>query len=402
MARIKLTKSVVAKLEAPHPSGKQHLHWDTELIGFGLLASGVSSAKTFIVQRDLPNGKTRRVTIGRANVLTLEIARERAKATLATFYNGEDPKAKRPANITLRTTLAAYLAARKTLRPESIRSYRGGIERCLADWLDLPLRGITPQMVEDRHVSLQQEVAAGGRHSGNATANSTMQSLRVLWNFARDRDAGLPPNPVARLKRGWFPVPRRERYVKDEDMTRFYTAVNDLPNAVMRDYLLLLLFTGLRRSEAASLTWTDIDFAKRTLTVSAARTKAGRKLELPLTDLVHDMLAARRKLGDAKWVFPSHGKSGHIEEPKFPLQQIAKATGVAVSAHDLRRTFITAAESCDISVMALKALVNHSLGSDVTGGYVQMTAERLREPAQKVCDKIKSLCRIGLENEGES
>jgi hypothetical protein len=42
------------------------------------------------------------------------------------------------------------------------------------------------------------------------------------------------------------------------------------------------------------------------------------------------------------------------------------------------RTF-TVAEATDISPMALKALVNHSLGSDVTSGYIQITAERLRE-----------------------
>jgi len=44
--------------------------------------------------------------------------------------------------------------------------------------------------------------------------------------------------------------------------------------------------------------------------------------------------------------------------------------------------------------MALKALVNHSLGGDVTEGYVQMKIERLREPAQRIADKLKELCGI--------
>ena len=47
-----------------------------------------------------------------------------------------------------------------------------------------------------------------------------------------------------------------------------------------------------------------------------------------------------------------------------------------------------------MSVLALKALVNHGLGNDVTSGYVQMNVERLSEPAQKVCDKLRSLCKI--------
>jgi len=52
------------------------------------------------------------------------------------------------------------------------------------------------------------------------------------------------------------------------------------------------------------------------------------------------------------------------------------------------------AESCDISTYALKGLVNHALGASVTEGYIGMTAERLREPAQKVCDKLKTLCGV--------
>jgi hypothetical protein len=43
-------------------------------------------------------------------------------------------------------------------------------------------------------------------------------------------------------------------------------------------------------------------------------------------------------------------------------------------------------ESTEMSVYALKALVNHSLGGDVTTGYVQHSTERLRVPAQRVAD----------------
>ena len=113
-----------------------------------------------------------------------------------------------------------------------------------------------------------------------------------------------------------------------------------------------------------------------------------------MSDFVRDLLVARRAVGDATFVFPAPGKSGYIAEPKFPLDAVAQATGIRVSAHDLRRTFITVAKSADISPLALKALVNHSLGDDVTSGYVMMTVERLREPAQRVADKMKMLCGI--------
>jgi hypothetical protein len=77
-----------------------------------------------------------------------------------------------------------------------------------------------------------------------------------------------------------------------------------------------------------------------------------------------------------------------------PLRTVAKACGVTVAAHDLRRTFVTVAESVDISPMALRALVNHGLGSATHEGYVIMNPERLREPTQRIADRLKTLCNI--------
>ena len=44
--------------------------------------------------------------------------------------------------------------------------------------------------------------------------------------------------------------------------------------------------------------------------------------------------------------------------------------------------------------------MNHAHGKDVTSGYVQLTAERLREPAQKVADRLKQLCGVTVSAPG--
>lgn len=63
MPRVKLSQHVVDRLPAPHPSGKQTPYWDEDLTGYGCLCSGKTTAKTYIVQRDLKaTRKTRRVT----------------------------------------------------------------------------------------------------------------------------------------------------------------------------------------------------------------------------------------------------------------------------------------------------------------------------------------------------
>jgi integrase len=392
--KTRLTAKAIAKLAAPDPNGKQQAYWDTELTGFGVVCSGVSKAKSFVVQHELSGRRTRRVTLGPCNVLSIEQARERARAVLADLYADKDPKTGRRGALTLRSTLETYLTARKDLRPKSRDNYRLNIEKYLTAWLDRPLREITADMVEARHTNLQAEIEAKGRYDGQATANEAMGTLRALWNFALEREPGLGPNPVSRLRRQWYPKRQRERMVPLDKLPSFYAAVTALPNPIQRDYVLLLLFTGLRRGDAASLTWEDIDFRQRTFRIPGSRTKSGRRLDLPMTDVVHDIFVTRRTPGKERFVFPSNGPTGHITQPNKIFDTINRACGIRVSAHDLRRVFITVAESCDISVMALKALVNHQLGAGITEGYIKMSAERLREPAQRVCDRMKELCGI--------
>jgi integrase len=394
MARIRLTARSVARLRAPALSGKQTLYWDATLRGFGVICSGTTNGKSFVVQRDLPGGKTRRITIGPTNVLDLDAARKRAEAVLSDLYKGVDPKAAARDRLTLGGALNDYLERNKGLRRKSAADYRAGVEHHLKSWLNLPLRSITPQMVSDRHGAVAKEVKAEGRYKGESTANGVMRALRTVWNAAAEMDPTLPTNPTRILRRSWFKIAPRERVVRTDELPKFYAAVRALANPIAADYLTLLLFTGLRREEAASLTWDDVDLKGRVIRIPGPRTKAGRKLDLPMTDFVYELLAARAAHGHDKFVFPSNSAAGYIAEPKFFLNQVALATGIKVSSHDLRRTFITVAESCDISPLALRALVNHSLGGGVTEGYIQMNAERLREPAARVAERLEKLCEI--------
>ncbi len=110
MPRVKLTQRAVDRLPAPDPSGRQVLHWDTELRGFGVLCSGKTNARTYVAQRDLPSGRTRRVTIAATNVLSLDAARRHAQSALAELYRGIDPRAPARGSTTLRHVLNEYLA----------------------------------------------------------------------------------------------------------------------------------------------------------------------------------------------------------------------------------------------------------------------------------------------------
>src|SRR5712671_6142006 len=95
MPRLKLTEKEIERLDAPDPSGRQTIYWDTQMHGFGVLVSGKSDAKTFVAQRRLPDGTHRRVTIGAASLLALDKAKRDAKAKLVDLLRGIDHRAER-------------------------------------------------------------------------------------------------------------------------------------------------------------------------------------------------------------------------------------------------------------------------------------------------------------------
>ena len=396
---MKLTKRAIDRLPAPHPSGRQTLIWDADLKGFGVLVSGKTEAKTFIVQQRLRDGsgKSRRVTIGPTNTLDINEAREEARKIIGGIFKGTDPKAgriKKTAIPTPTEALEAYLAERRDLAPATARMYRDAIGR-LGPLAGRPLSDITADDVASARARARDAVAAGPRaYAGKASAAMSTTVLGTVWRWAARRNPALPANPVAQLSGRGYTLTQRTGHVPAERLADWYAATAALGAPVWRDYLRLLLFTGMRRNEAAALRWEEVDFATKTIRLPATRTKTRRAFELPMCDLVHDLLVARRALGDTRFVFPANSESGHVEEPKFALRALQADTGIAISAHDLRRTFLSVARKAQVDFLVLKMLVNHAKGSDVTVGYMQISIDEVRAAAQTIADAMKEHCNI--------
>jgi len=119
-------------------------------------------------------------------------------------------------------------------------------------------------------------------------------------------------------------------------------------------------------------------------------TKNGIDLKLPYSNFVEGLIQKQYINRNSDYVFSGGQSNAYINDPRKQITRIRKESGVYFTIHDLRRTFITIAESLDISTMALKMLVNHSLGSDVTSGYVIMDVERLRKPVATISSSIES------------
>ena len=172
-------------------------------------------------------------------------------------------------------------------------------------------------------------------------------------------------------------------------------------NPVHRDALLFGLYTGMRRGEIMALRWEDVELGKGLFRVE--ETKSGAPLELPVTRQLGGILAPRRAECDGVpeelrgWVlFPAPlSASGHVEELQAHYEAIGREGGARFWFHGLRNCFITVAERELMLPRSLtKRLVNHARPGDVTEGYAaDWTVEQLREPAQRIADRIDGLMR---------
>lgn len=382
---MKLTQSALKGLPLVQPEDKkrQHLYFDTELKGFGVCVG--AKAKTFFVQRDI-NGKTVRTSIGRYGVYTVDQAREEARELLMKMGKGINPnKEEKPAaSVTFGDALDLHLKSNKKRSERTLKDYRYLADQYLSDWLKKPLTEVTRKDCRERHHKI-------GADNGPYVANSVFRVFRAAYNHALKIHEELGVNPTIAVD--WFPEERRKAAIPSADVTAWYNEVMAMTNPVRRDYLRFVLFTGLRRESAAAVRWEHIDWQNRALLIPKPKGGETRAFLLPLSDFLIDLLKARQQCDQTQtvfpkspWVFPAESKSGHIAEPKEKL-------GVKFTVHGLRNTFITVAESVDISPYAIKMLVNHSLPDkqDVTAGYITPELDRLRLPMQQVTDRLRVL-----------
>ena len=401
--RLTLTKRTVEALE---PTDKPWIAWDDRLIGFGVRVQP-SGTKTFIVNyRTGDGGRTapnKRVAIGRYGRIAPDRARRLAQEVLGRVAGGDDPAGERAearGMPTLADAFADYMAANPKRAANTVKLYRRNMRLNLSDWLTRPLDTITRRDVEARFNLITEE-------RGWATGNQTLSMLRSIYRRPCVDHEGLR-NPVELWLAGGgrFNRMRRRRISSPvEVLPRWWAGIEEAEGLtpVIRDIFLVGFYTGMRRGEIIGLRWERVDLEGRILRVE--ETKTGEPLELPITRQLAAIFDRRRADNGTPaelhgWVFPSRASaSGHVEDTNRFYDGISDAGGTRFWFHGLRNCFITVAERELMLPRSLtKRLVNHARPGDVTEGYAaDWTVDQLREPAQKVADRIDALMNVGAQ-----
>ncbi|MBE9572347.1 MAG: tyrosine-type recombinase/integrase [Proteobacteria bacterium] len=391
---MKLTKGIVEGAILPEKG--QRFLWDSETRGFGIRLT--PSGRMYIVQGRV-NGATRRVSLGRLGLLTLQQARKKAKRELSAMLEGIDPAMEKKRieayGLTLKEITEEYLRDRRDMKSSSRSDILKHLNRAFSQWADRPAIEIT----RDKVIALFRELT----ERGPAQANQAFRNLRAILNYARaayrldDDKPLLIENPVSVLSdtKMWNKIRARSGRIPTDKIGIGWNILQSLRESpgetiishTLADALLFLLLTGARWSEMAALTWDRINLDEGWWFIPDPKNR--NPVTFPLSRVAVDILTERPR-SQYVFVFPARSGGGHIQEARGHFKKISDAVGIQISGHDLRRTFRAIAGEVQLELWKTKLLMNHRLNQDVTIGHYTETEDLryLRPEIDKISDWI--------------
>lgn len=333
----------------PPPNG-QITYSDDTLPGFGVRVSQ-GGVKSFVV---VMGRSRRRTTLGRYPTVTLQKARAKAKELLAERTLG---KREMP-TVRFEEALTLFLS---THFPEHYLKARTKQEttRLLNRHFLPPLRYEKLEDIQAHHVSK----IIDGMQGSPSLARHAFAAIRQFFNWATRREY-IERSPCERL-RPPAPSAPRDR-VLTEDELQSVLSVARSKDTVFHNIVQLLILTGQRRNEIASLRADWIDLENKTISLPPEITKNKRRHMFPFGTMAEAVLKKGKKKGI---LFPARGTDTPFNgwsklKPVFEK----KCQAQPWTLHDLRRTFATNLAALGVPIHITEKLLNHVSGT--TGGIV--------------------------------
>jgi integrase len=354
---------------------------DAAVRGLGLKVEA-SGRKTFFWSRRTGAKRVQYETLGVLGEITLEQARTKASEINANIgkwklggKHGPSPLDTLPA-LKLEQVFEAYIAAR-TAEGADPRARRWVFKRYLATIAAKPLSAITHEELDALHTHI-------GATYGRAIARRALKLVNTVYRYALKKRTFKGDNPATGIE--YSEGNERERFLAPEEMARLLAALDDEPSVDLRDWVMLALLTGVRKSNIFQMRWQDVlADANRRAFWHVTKTKTGKDYDVVLVDAALKILARRRKarVADDPWVFPSHGPSGHVvslQKRWEALRKRAKLTDF--HQHDCRRSLGSwmTANNTSLTIVG-KALGHESLAS--TQIYARLNLDPVRGPVER-------------------
>ena len=370
--KVRFTKAAIEALSLPEKGSR--FYWDDKTPGLAIRVTA-GGARTFYVYRKV-KGKPEQIRIGPYPDLTVELARKKAAEILGQIAMGEDPVAKRREERAAKTFAELFAWYLEQPKKNGTRSAKTDAEYKKQFRLHCgAIANRTPSQITDRQ--LEALFRRVGKDHGPYMANRVLALVRAIFNKAIRKGLVRCANPAAGIEP--FAEESRDRRLLPHEIERFLEAVAAEGNETMRDYVLLSLYTGARKSNVLAMRWDEIDFPGKTWRIPV--TKNGTAQTIPLEDAELTILSRRKIDADAgcPWVFPGTGAAGYLADPKSGWRRILDRAGIEdLRIHDLRRSLASFMVDSGASMPVVGKALNHK-SQATTAIYARLSLDPVRE-----------------------
>jgi integrase len=387
----KLTKRLIDSLEAE--PDRDRFVWDSKLTGFGLRLTR-TGRKSYLIQYRNAFGRSRRMTLGTARVLTPDQARKEAARLLARVRQGEDPAEDRRQTrhgLTFKQLAERYLDHH--LRPKRKRRSVEDCETCLR-------LHILPRIGSRKAASLTRtDIKTIHRKMASMpyAANRSLNWISAILNHAEQAELRPPgSNPCRLISR--YPEPGRDRYLTPAELTRLGETLAEAerthslhPSA--RLAIRLLALSGMRRNEVLCLRWAEVDFERSCLHLGDSKT--GRK-RVPLAPPALELLHRAERVAGNPYVCWGEKAGKHYQNIHQAWKKVRSACGLEdVRLHDLRHTFASFGVKAGFGLFVVGKVLGHRQTS-TTERYAHLGADPVTFAADAIGKELAEAMGHGV------
>ena len=275
------------------------------------------------------------------------------------------------------------------LRPGQSKTKQPGM---LLSLLSQPINEITREKVA---VWLKREVQK--RPTRTRLAFSLLKAF-IAWASDQPKYRALvDAGACDRLSRELPSKQAKDDCLQKEQLGLWFEGVKQINNPVISYYLQILLLTGARRNELATMKWADVDTQWHTALI---KDKVEGSRKIPLTPYVELLLNNLKRVN--KYVFASPtAKSKHITEPRIAHIQALEAVGLPpLTLQGLRRSFGTLAEWTECPAGISAQIMGHKPSALVEKHYRKRPIDLLRQWHTKIEKFILDEAGIPQSKEG--
>ena len=244
----------------------------------------------------------------------------------------------------------------------------------------------------DFRAVLDAGVTRGAPISGKRAA----RYLKRVLSWAVQRE-DLPLNPADGLDLNELTRPERERQriLSDDEIRAVWRASLDM-SSPFGDLTRLYLLSGLRRDEAASARWSDLD--GDTLVIGS--TKSNRPHRLPLSNAAMQIIRAQPRRGESIFTLsvgtPVASASTNWHRARVRMQELSGTTNW--TWHDLRRTARTLLARIGTDDLVAELILNHAVPGKLRRTYnLHKYEDEMREALERLAAFLKEIV-VGKTN----